>query len=192
MDADHVLEDLADGEEKSGSTKVHWIVVSKHPWKSIEAFVRPTHWSDFAEHSKNQHSFQDEEYHNEDERHELVKGVKSVCPVVRVRHGVLPVVGESEASVKRNVASADKECSCRAKDKANGGNGAIVEYLVADHSVHEQNPKSGHDRCNVNGRESDPYGTTEGEPANCEDLTYRDDDVAHEEKLHLPVRACQL
>jgi hypothetical protein len=154
--------------------------------------MRPTHWANFAEHAENKDSFQDEEDHNEDKWHELVKGVESVRPVRRARDGVLPVVGESKSSVERNVAGANKERSCRAEDETNGGNGSVVEYLVADHSVHEQDPKSGHDRCNVNSRETNAHATIEWEPANCEDLANRNDDVAEEEKLHFSVREGQL
>ena len=103
----------------------------------------------------------------------------------------MPVVGESKSSVERNVAGADKEGSCRAENEANGGNGSIVEYLVADHGIHEQNPKSGHDGCNVDSRESDAHATIEREPADCEDLANRDDDVAEEEELHFSVREGQ-
>jgi hypothetical protein len=106
--------------------------------------ARHTHWADFAEHAEDQNSLQDEEDHDENERHKLVKGVQSICPVVRVRDGVLPVVGESETSVERNVTSADEESSCGAEDEANGCNRSVVEYLVSDHGVHEQDPKSGH------------------------------------------------
>ena len=153
--------------------------------------MRPTHWANFAEHAENKDSFQDEEDHNEDKWHELVQGVESVCPVGRARDGILLVVGESKSSVESNVAGADKECSRRAKDEANGGNGSIVEYLVADHSVHEQNPKGGNDGCNVNRRETNAHATIEWEPANCEDLTDRNDDVAEKEKLHFSVRESQ-
>ena len=147
-----------------------------------------THRANFTEYAEDQHSFQDEEDHNEDERHKLIQSVESVCPVGRTRNSILPVVGESKSSVQCDVAGADKECSRRAKDEANGGNGSIVEYLVADHSVHEQNPKSGHDRCNMNSRETNAHATIEWEPADCEDLTYRDNDVAKEEELHFSVR----
>jgi len=156
-----------------------------------ESFVRPTHWADFAEHTENQDSFQDEEDHNEDKWHELVKGVESICPVGRARDGVLPVVGESKSSVERNVAGADKERSCRAENESNGGDSSVVEYLVADDSVHKQDPKSGHDRCNVNSRETNAHATIKWEPANCENLTDRDDDVAEEEQLHFSVREGQ-
>ena len=153
--------------------------------------MKLTHRADFAEHAENQDSFQDEEDHNEDEWHELVKGVESVSPVGRARDSVLPVVGESESSIKRNVASADEERSCRAENETNGGNGSVVEYLVADHGVHEQNPKSGDDRCDVHGCETNAHATIEREPANCEDLADRDDDVAEEEELHFSVRESQ-
>jgi hypothetical protein len=158
---------------------------------NVGSFVRLTHWADFTEHAENQDSFQDEEDHNEDKWHELVKGVESVSPVGRARDSVLPVVGESKSSIKRNVSGADKECSCRAENEANGGNGSVVEYLVADHGVHEQNPEGGHDRSNVNSRETNAHATIEWEPANCEDLTDRNDDVAEEEKLHFSFRKCQ-
>ena len=148
------------------------MVVSKYSQVVLEDAVRrPTHWTDFSEYAENQDSLQDEEDHNEDERHELVEGVESVSPVGRTRDGVLPVVGEGESSVERNVSRADKERSCRAKNEANGGNSSIVKYLVADHGVHEQNPKSGHDRCDVYSRETNAHATIKWEPANCEDLT---------------------
>jgi len=189
--ADHVLEDLADGEEETGSSEVHYVIVSGCSKIEFAASLKLTHWANFTEHAKDQHSFQDEEDHNEDERHELVQGVESVCPVGRARDGILPVVGESKSSVESNVAGADKERSRRAENEANRGNGSIVEYLVADHSVHEQNPKSGHDRCNMNSRETNAHATIEWEPADREDLAYRNDDVAEEEKLHFSVRESQ-
>ena len=161
------------------------MLVNNH--ERSRSFTRLTHWANFAEYAENQHSFQDEEDDNKDEWHKLVQGVESVCPVGRARDGILPVVGESKSSVERNVAGADEERSCRTEDQANGRNSTVVEYLVADHGVHEQNPKSGHDRCNVNSRETDAHATIQWEPANCEDLTYRDDNVAEEEKLHFSV-----
>ena len=148
---------------------------------------RPTHWSEFAEYAEDQHSLQDEEDHDEDEWYELVKSVQSVCPVVRVGHGILPVIGKGKTSVECNVASTDEECSCRAKDQANRCNSSVIEDLVADYGVHEQNPKSGDDRSNVNSRETNAHATIEWEPANCEDLTDGDDNVADEEELHFSV-----
>jgi hypothetical protein len=150
--------------------------------------LRLTHWANFAEHAEDQNSLQNEEDHDENERHKLVKGVQSICPVVRVRDGILPVVGESETSVERDVASADEESSCGAEDETNGCDRSVVKYLVSDHGVHEQNPESGHDRGDVDGCESYPYPATKWEPANGEDLAYRDDDVAEKEQLHLSVR----
>lgn len=135
--ADHVLEDLANGEEKTGSGEVYWKNVSEFSKDRVGSLMQPTHWANFAEHAENQDSLQDEEDHNEDKWHELVQSVKCICPVGRARDGVLPVVGESKSSIKRNVASADKECSCGAENEADGGNGSVVEYLIANHGIHE-------------------------------------------------------
>ena len=96
----------------------------------------------------------------------------------------MPVVGEGESSVKRDVACADEESSSRAKNKANGRDGSVVNNLVSNDSIHEQDPEGSYDRSNVDGRESYPDCATEREPANGEDLADGDDDVANEEKLH--------
>ena len=99
----------------------------------------------------------------------------------------MPVVGESESSVERNVACADKESCGRAEDEANGRDGSVVEDLVSNDSIHEQNPEGSDNGCNVDCRECYSYGATEREPANGEDLADGDDDVANEEELHFPV-----
>jgi hypothetical protein len=99
----------------------------------------------------------------------------------------LPVVGESESSVECNVACADEKSGGRAEDKSNGRDGSVVKDLVSNDSVHKQNPEGGYDRGNVDCGECYPYGATEREPANGEDLADGDDDVSYEEKLHFSV-----
>lgn len=146
--------------------------------------TRPTHRANFSEHTQDKDGFQDEEDHNEDERHELVQSVERVCSVVGVRDSVLPEVGESEARVQCNITSTDEERSSRAEYEANGSNGPVVKDLVSHHGVHEQDPESSNDRSNVDGRECDADGAREREPANREDFADRDDDVAQEEELH--------
>lgn len=103
----------------------------------------------------------------------------------------MPVVGESKSSVQRNVACADKESSSRAENKTNRRNGSVVKDLVSNDSIHEQNPEGGYDRGDVDGGESYPYGATEREPANGEDLADGDDDVSYEEQLHFSVGLCE-
>jgi hypothetical protein len=158
-------------------------------WKSSVAL---THWADFSQNAKDKNGLQDEEGDEEDQRYELVQGVESVCPVVRVGHGVLPVVGEGESSVECNVARADKESGGRAENKSNGCDSSVVEDLVSNDSIHKQNPESGYDRGDMDCRKCYPYGATKREPANGEDLADGDDDVSYEEKLHFPVGLCQL
>jgi hypothetical protein len=50
--ADHVLEDLADGEEKAGSGEVHYVTVRKCSYLVLEASKKLTHWANFAEHAE--------------------------------------------------------------------------------------------------------------------------------------------
>jgi hypothetical protein len=153
----------------------------------LEGSAVLTHWTDFSKDAKDENGFQDEEGDEEDQRYELVKGVESVCPVIRVGHGVLPVVGEGESSVECNVACADKESGGRAENKSNGRDSSVVEDLISNDSIHKQNPESGYDRGNVDCCECYPYGATKREPADGEDLAYGDDDVSYEEKLHFSV-----
>jgi hypothetical protein len=157
----------------------------------VKSSVALTHWTDFSQDSEYENSFQDEEGDEEDQRYELVQGVESVCPVVRVGHGVLPVVGEGESSVECNVAGANKESGGRAENKSNGRDSSVVEDLVSNDSIHKQNPESGYDRGDVDCRKCYPYSATEREPANGENLADGDDDVSYEEKLHFSVGLCQ-
>ena len=103
----------------------------------------------------------------------------------------MPVIGESKSSVECDVASADKESSRRAENETNGSNCSVVKDLVSNDSIHKQNPEGGYDRGDVNCGESYPYGATEREPADGEDLADGDDDVSYKEKLHFSVALCQ-
>lgn len=70
--ADHIVEDLANCKEQCGTSEIHCYMVSTFfsQWTDIRGSL--THWPEFAQDPKNQHTFQDVVEHHTDEREELV------------------------------------------------------------------------------------------------------------------------
>lgn len=166
MYADDVLEDLANSEEEHGCDEVE-------------------HGSNLAEDSDNNDSLKDEEDGKEDQRNQLVQRVERVR-AVGCNERVVPVSSPAETSIEGDIASADKQDSRRTKDQSQRSKSTIIQELIADGTVHEKNPGSCDDRGDVYSRETPSHSAVEGEAANGEDFTERDDDEAEEEKLHLP------
>jgi hypothetical protein len=111
-----------------------------------------THGSDFTENPDDNESLQNEEDGEEDQRNELIQCVEGVC-AVGIYERVVPVSSPAETSVKRNVTSTDEENSRRTKDQGQRDKGSIIQELIADGSVHEEDPCRRNDRGNVYGRE---------------------------------------
>ena len=112
-----------------------------------------THGPDFAENPDNNEGFKNEEDAKEDQRNELIQCVEGVCTVGSYQR-VIPVSSPAEASVERNIASTDKEDSCRTEDQSERNKGSVIQELIADSSVHEEDPCGCNDGGNVYSRES--------------------------------------
>jgi hypothetical protein len=110
-----------------------------------------THGSDFAENLDNDKGLQDEEDAEEDQRNELIQCVEGVCTVWGYER-IIPVSSPAETGVECNVASTDEEDSRRTKDQSQRDKGSIIQELIADSSVHEENPCGRNDGGNVYGR----------------------------------------
>jgi hypothetical protein len=111
-----------------------------------------THRSDFAENLDNDKGFQDEKDAEEDQRNELIQCVEGVCTVWSYER-IIPVSSPAEASVECNVASTDEEDSCRTKDQSQRDKGSIIQELIADSSVHEEDPSGRDDGSDMYSRE---------------------------------------
>ena len=82
----------------------------------------------------------------------MIQCVEGVCAVGGCKR-VVPVSSPAETSVERNVASTDEEDSRRTKDQSERDKGSIVQELIADGSVHEEDPCGRNDGSNVYSRE---------------------------------------
>jgi hypothetical protein len=169
-----------------------------HSW-----IIQLTHGSDLAEDLDNDKGFQNEKDAEEDQRNQLIQCVEGVGTVWSYKR-IIPVSSPAEASVECNVASTDKEDSRRTKDQSQRDKGSIIQELIADSSVHEENPCGRNDGGDMYGREGlkllvlvyrqascavqthPSHSAIEREPANGEDFANGDDDEAKEEELHFP------
>lgn len=115
MGADDVVENLPDGEEKSGSGEV------QH---------RPLLAKDSENQNRLQHKKRDEEYQGR----ELVQDIDSNVAVWRIIARV-KVASPSEARVESDVPGPDNENGGRDDDQANGEWGSIVDDLVANNGI---------------------------------------------------------
>lgn len=111
-----------------------------------------THGSDLAENPDDNEGLQDEEDGEEDQRHELIQCVEGVC-AVRSYERVVPVSSPAEPSVERDISSTDEKDGRRTKDQSERDKGSVIQELVADGSVHEENPCGRNDGSNVYSRE---------------------------------------
>ena len=134
--------------------------------------IQLTHGSNLAENSDDDESFQNEEDGQEDQRNELIQCVEGVCAVGGCKR-VVPVSSPAETSVERNVASTDEENSRRTKDQGQRDKGSVVQELIADGTVHEENPCGRNDRGNVYGREGLDLLVVSGRQASCQNRLTR-------------------
>jgi len=117
MDGNNVLEDLADGEQKSCGDEIN-------------------HWAHLTQDAEHQNSLEDEEEEQEDEWRKLIEGVESDAPVFGIVEGRAPVTGPVECSVKSDVACADKERQSTSHYQGQRSNGPIVQQLKANGGIH--------------------------------------------------------
>lgn len=118
VNADHVFEDLSDGEQQGGSSQVDYRQVRESDetqQRYPKIGCKLTHWSNFAQDPNNQDSFQHVKRDEADERKELVQHIESNVAII-VCLGCREFTRPVKSRVQGNIARTDEENQGGGKD----------------------------------------------------------------------------